>query len=345
MIPTKNSANLTMSQSIFGNTYLKAVLFISLVIIVLITINSIYKNAVLVAPQQTNWSTLFGARELDVAFFGSSHTETDINPAYIPNSYNFGSSGLNYKNVFYRLSLLKENGLKMHTVVFEISMPIFTSALSDDIKPLDVNLIEALNKNNTELNNFTSARKACFSANESPTEKIARCMPVVGHGANFFLANQSRSMQQGELGWVNLTGDFSRYSEKERMDMARNLRFFRERSSKQFYDTTPRNSSWHFFLKSMELAKDESRIVLIIYPVSKEFEMDLRQLNISKKKYYEYILRQTRASGVDYVLLDYYELFFDSPEYFDNPSHLNIDGSTIFSKRLENDLEKHFIIP
>lgn len=329
-------------------------LFIFILLIALVTINSVYERAVLATPQQpTEFITLanLSEHELNVAFFGSSHTQFGVNPAYIPNSYNFGSPGKNYVNSFYRLSWLKDKGLKVHTAVFEIDMVIFTTTVSDKIEPLDGNLIEVLNKNNTELINFTSIRKTCFSTNEfepkrNTVERIVKCIPVIGHGANFFLINQSKSVQQSSqssLGWNNASGDFSRYTKEERMTMARNYRDFREKSTAE--NLIPKNSSWSFFLKSLDMAKDESKIVLIIYPVSKEYDMDIHLLNISKKMYYNYIITQIKAKGVNYVLLDYYDIFFENPEYFDNAEHLNIKGANVFSKMLYQDLKKHLLVP
>ncbi len=328
--------------------------FIFILLTALVTINSVYQRVALAAPQQTTGFitlTNLSEHELNVAFFGSSHTQNDVNPAYIPDSYNFGASGLNHVNSFHRLSWLKKNGFKIDTAVFEIDMVIFTSTVSDNIRPLDGNLIEVINKNHTQQINFTSTRKTCFSANEfGPENRIIdralKCMPVIGHGANFFLINQSESARQSSqsaLGWYNASGDFSRYSKEERMKMARDFRDFRKRTTAE--NLIPENSSWTFFLKSLDTIKNDSKIVLIIYPVSKEYDRDIHLLNISKRMYYSNIMPQIKASGVEYYLLDYYDVFFENPEYFDNAGHLNIKGANAFSKMLHQDLKKRLLVP
>jgi len=58
-----------------------------------------------------------------------------------------------------------------------------------------------------------------------------------------------------------------------------------------------------------------------------------------KKKYYNFLLPQIKAEGVNYILLDYYDIFFENPEYFDNPGHLNYKGAEVFSKILYQDLK------
>ena len=45
-----------------------------------------------------------------------------------------------------------------------------------------------------------------------------------------------------------------------------------------------------------------------------------------------------------YALLDYYDDFFDHPEYFGDSDHLNNIGSTVLSKRGEEDMRSQRFI-
>jgi hypothetical protein len=43
---------------------------------------------------------------------------------------------------------------------------------------------------------------------------------------------------------------------------------------------------------------------------------------------------------VYYGILDYHDLFFDHPEYFFDPDHLNIKGSDLFTEKLAGELQQ-----
>lgn len=337
------------SQKICGNIIGKILLFLFILLIVLVTINVIYQGVVLAIPQQTNqtdgltnFTTFINnlpRHEINFAFFGSSHTMDAVNPTYIPNSYNFGEGGVNYVNAFHQLQWLKDNGLKINTIVFEIDMAIFSGIVGNEIilKTRNENLSKVLNKTYNQTIDLVKTNLKCnlgmIKSKNDLVEKINKCMPVIGHGRNFFLINQSKSGRQRALGWRNSSNNFANYTKEERLVMARNSRYFRDTNTK------PQDDSWTYFLKSIDLAKNESKIVLIIYPVSKEYDMDLQLFNTSKKKYYNFLLPQIKAEGVNYILLDYYDIFFENPEYFDNPGHLNYKGAEVFSKILYQDLK------
>ncbi|HAH58396.1 MAG TPA: hypothetical protein DCL86_09630 [Bacteroidales bacterium] len=76
---------------------------------------------------------------------------------------------------------------------------------------------------------------------------------------------------------------------------------------------------------------------MIRYPVSQEFYTEETRIVPAWKLYPEV---ERIASGYTSYLgtLDYHNLFFDHPEYFFDPDHLNIKGSDLFTLKLADDL-------
>lgn len=93
-----------------------------------------------------------------------------------------------------------------------------------------------------------------------------------------------------------------------------------------------------YFKKILQLCDDyEIKVYLIRYPVSQEFYTEETRIVPAWKLYPEV---ERIASGYTSYLgtLDYHNLFFDHPEYFFDPDHLNIKGSDLFTLKLADDL-------
>ncbi len=52
-----------------------------------------------------------------------------------------------------------------------------------------------------------------------------------------------------------------------------------------------------------------------------------------------------KRRSVDYTVLDYHDLYWDTPEYFFNSDHLNGEGAIEFTKVLKQDLDAQGFLP
>jgi hypothetical protein len=93
-----------------------------------------------------------------------------------------------------------------------------------------------------------------------------------------------------------------------------------------------------YFEKLLQLCQDHAVKVIILHiPESKEFyEEELKIVPGDK------LFREADSIAARYPVytrtLDYHDLFFDHPEYFFDPDHLNIKGSDLFTGKLSEDL-------
>jgi len=93
-----------------------------------------------------------------------------------------------------------------------------------------------------------------------------------------------------------------------------------------------------YFEKIFSLCQSHGvKVYLVRIPMSKEFFEEETKI-VSEEKLY----REVEAIAAKYPVylktLDYHDLFFDHPEYFFDPDHLNVKGSDLFTEKLSEDL-------
>jgi hypothetical protein len=93
-----------------------------------------------------------------------------------------------------------------------------------------------------------------------------------------------------------------------------------------------------YFGRTLALAhKHNVTVYLVKYPVAPEYYTHLKEHGIVEP-YYEQILAVAAEQG-NYTLLDYSDLFYGSPQYFNDIDHLNYNGSIAFTKHVAVDLQ------
>jgi len=95
-----------------------------------------------------------------------------------------------------------------------------------------------------------------------------------------------------------------------------------------------------YFEKILQLCqKYRINVILIRIPMSKEFYEEECRIVPVDTLYAEVEEIACRYTVYDRTL-DYHDLFFDHPEYFFDPDHLNIKGADLFTEQLVKDLEQ-----
>ena len=95
-----------------------------------------------------------------------------------------------------------------------------------------------------------------------------------------------------------------------------------------------------YFNKLMQLCQDHNVKVIILHiPESKDFFEEELKIVPGKR-----LFREVDSIAARYPVytktLDYHDLFFDHPEYFFDPDHLNIKGTDLFTEKLAEDLKR-----
>jgi len=95
-----------------------------------------------------------------------------------------------------------------------------------------------------------------------------------------------------------------------------------------------------YFGKIMQLCQaHDIKVVLLRIPMSEEFFKEELKIVPAEKLYHE-VESIAYRYPVFLRTLDYHDLYFDHPEYFFDPDHLNVKGSDLFTTRFARDLEE-----
>jgi hypothetical protein len=309
------------------------VLVISIILILLI-LNSFYihlieKNKIIFRKELEwqNYRLELQDNKLDYAFFGDSHARQDLNPEFINNSFNFGTSGEDYTETYYRiLNLLKNDNIEINSFVLEIDSHSFSDKIRTN---------QRLFRNLHYYSDFVKLSKISEFRDESFLSVwIKSKFIVIGKGEEMISYLSSTESTQIKKGWTNSTRDFSKEKNKRKSAEARvNLLFSEEKKLLE-------NRSLSHFLKIINLAEENNiSIFLIMYPLSYEYNLELEKNNFSRKNHYEKLFYEIDKTGAKYKVLDYYNLFVNNPEYFDDSDHLNYNGAEILSKKVAENLK------
>ena len=285
-------------------------LFLLILIILILIINTIYTKSLIektiVYRQEQIYQQYINSlpeSKLDFAFFGDSHTVMAINPRYILNSFNFGVGAENYIATYYKLrKILDENEENLFPRLW---------FYSDFVSYNEIQKIRG-----------SSIISLWIESN----------FPFIGVGDEFRFVINKPELANMYLGWVENKGNFSKVENKVE-SATKDVRYRfgeQERIS---------NISFEYFIKTIELAMENNiHIIFIKYPLTKEHDSVITKKNITKEDYYETIFDGINKTIENYSVLDYYDLYFNNPEYFGDSDHLNWKGAEVFSKRLSHDL-------
>ncbi|MBU0580124.1 MAG: hypothetical protein KKA19_03015, partial [Candidatus Margulisbacteria bacterium] len=261
---------------------------------------------------------------LNYAFFGDSHTLNGLNPKYLNNSFNFGFPGEEYTETYYKIrKIIEKDQVEIKNLILEVDIHTFSDFIRTD---------DALFGYLGYYNNFMSINKIAELKKQNIIILFLRSkLRIVGNGMeimSYFMVEPI----QFKLGWVNLTGDFSVVNRTS----LTSIRY------KKYFSNNPNlieKRSFDYFIKTLKFAKkNKMNVIFIKYPISYEFHSELEKNNISEKQYYSALFDRVNKTILDYNILDYYDLFFEHPEYFADPDHLNWQGSEIITKKIVSEL-------
>ncbi len=262
---------------------------------------------------------------LDYAFFGDSHVRDGLNPEFIDNSFNFGNGEENYIETYYKIKKIIDGGIKINNFVLQLDPHTFSDKFRTN-KELSI-----------EKGHYNKAIPL-IDAKKIKPDNMAQFLkvnyPMIGHGRELIAYSLNpQDSNRIESGWTNNTEKFNL---KDKTDVA-------SKRYNYFFSKTPNlldNTTIKYFLKIFDIAKHENiGIIFIKYPVTKEYNIEFIKHNISIEDYYSNLFKEINKTFTKYVILDYYDDFFENPEYFGDSDHLNSLGSRVLSKKVWKEIQ------
>ncbi len=269
--------------------------------------------------------------EIDFAFFGDSHTESGLNPLYIDgHSFNFALGGESYIETYYKLKkIIEKDKVKIKNIILEVDLHTF----SEKCHPKDILFGQLY-----FYSQIVDLKKIAQLKDESLIPLFFRKnILVLGKGKEF-VKNILRPDEVTPiyLGWTNNHTRTKNYYLNNKYQIAQKI--YRVHFSEN--PIKIEKQTFNYFFNILELAKENNiNVIFIKYPISKEYDLEIRKHNLNKKKYYDKIFSEVNEVLNNYAILDYYDIFFNNPEYFYDAEHLTIEGSEVFSRGVNEDFK------
>jgi len=298
-------------------------IFLLIFIVIFIALGNFYNSKIFIKKNVYRANRQFiesNHENLKILFLGDSHPLTDINPLYIPNTFNYASTDETYEQTYYKLKKILQENNNIEILVFPLDLHSFTDYREKPYSDIRY-----------WLKFMTIKELAKVTGRFTIRLYIDNLCSFVGKGFDFkriFFDVQKTEINKG---WNKYDGLFEEKGDLE--DVA----FKRIELQFRLYPEIINENLLNSLLKILDLAENNNKIVVFIkYPLTKEYILAIKNKGIDIDDYYSrlesYILKYPNI-----YLFDYQDLFDNS--FFTDEDHLNVKGSEIFSKQVSEDLQ------
>jgi hypothetical protein len=259
---------------------------------------------------------------------GNSHN--CINTHILENSFNYGSPSENYVQTYYKLKyILEHSGKKPVNLLLQADISSFGPKISSryEYNSYWINYINyfelaRIKQSKDILTKWLEGKFFSYAGNYKDIQlsilyriKIKKLEMYRGYRPHRDFRNFANEPDKQKVAWNKANLILSKES---------------------YLDST----MCIYFEKILQLCdKNNIRVILVRLPMSKEFYEEETRI-VPADKLYADIEKIASGYTTYYGILDYHNLFFDHPEYFFDPDHLNIKGSDLFSEQLASDLKQ-----
>ncbi|MBT3208196.1 MAG: hypothetical protein HN704_03600 [Bacteroidetes bacterium] len=264
---------------------------------------------------------------------GDSHVQNAVNPQIFKSSFNYSSPNENYIQTYYRLKFLIENRINIpEKIILPLDLSSFTYFRSERFK-YDSYWIKYIDY--FELNNVKK------ESNKNNNNKYIKKWV----GAKFFsyagqfdflttliLAKESKFSEE-YLGYKPRYADFS--------NKMHNLKKIKDRVRLYFPDNRIFDADLAMYFEKILKICEENNIELLLFrmPLTQQYYNGVADI-FDIDNYYAKIIEITKKYDNVVEVPDYQKVFFEHPEYFRNPDHMNHTGASIFSEMLNKRFNK-----
>jgi hypothetical protein len=267
-------------------------------------------------------------RELNYAIFGDSHPDESLNPFYIADSFNFARGGETYIETYYKLKkIVEKDKVKIKNIVLQVDLHTFSEKTgTKDRLFTDLYFYSQI----VNLNEIAKLKgKSLISV------FLEKNFPVLGNGKEF-LQNMLRANA--------ITPIYLGYTPSADIPL-KDSYAIAQKAQKVYDDHFSTNGlvideqNFHYFIEILKIAKENNmNVIFVKYPLSKAYASEVEKHNLAEKDYYDEIFSAVNKIINKYTVLDYYDIFFDRPEYFYDAEHLTVTASEVFSKKFNEDV-------
>jgi len=257
---------------------------------------------------------------------GNSHN--CVNTWILPQSFNYGSPSENYIQSYYKLKyILEKSGKKPEYLLLQADVSTYGQKIADRyeynsywIKYIDFPELARIKQSRTVLAKWLEGRFFSYVGNYKDIQlsivyriRIKKLEMHNGYRPHRDYANFADVKNKEKDAW-----------NKANLFLTKGVAF----------DPTIRV----YYEKILQLCQDYGvKVVLIKYPITREMFTEESKI-VAPDPLYREVTAIASRYPVYQGLLDYHDLFFDHPEYFFDPDHLNVKGSDLFTTRLAEDL-------
>ncbi|MCK4677479.1 MAG: DUF1574 family protein [Bacteroidales bacterium] len=308
---------------------IRIVLFLLALIVANTVLDQLYKRFVVHNLLNNTKDEQFDAYTGTLKYLSLGNSHNCVNTYILENSFNYGSPGENYIQSYYKLkSILEKPGKRPENVILFADISSFGPLTADRleynsywIKYIDYFELAKIKKDRDILSKWLEGKFFSFAGNYKDIQLTFIYAIKIG---KLELHNGYRPHRDFK--------NFAREQNRTKQARAKANIYL----SKQDY---PDKDILFYFEKILQLCQDHGiNVILIRIPVTREYFEEASNI-VPVDELYEQV--QVICANYPNVtrFLDYHDLYFDHPEYFFDPDHLNPRGSDLFTERLKLDLE------
>lgn len=258
---------------------------------------------------------------------GNSHN--CINTYILENCFNYGSPSESYIQSYYKLKhILEETDKKPEYIILQSDISSYGPFSADRyeynsywIKYIDFIELARIKQERSVLSKWIEGKYFSYAGNYKDVQ-----LSIV-----YRAKMKNLEMYHGYRPHRDFR-NFANEANKQRSAWNAAQRFL---SKDIYFDRTTKI----YFEKIIQLCQaNDVKIVMVRYPLTKEFSDEERKIVPTEKLFREVEEIATRYD-VYKGTFDYHNIYFDHPEYFFDPDHLNVKGSDLLTKRLASDLK------
>lgn len=307
---------------------IRLVLFLLALVVANTVLDQLYKRFVVHNLLNNTKDEQFNAYTDTLKYLSLGNSHNCVNTYILEKSFNYGSPGENYIQSYYKLkSILEKSGKRPENVILFADISSFGPITADRleynsywIKYIDYFELARVKKNRDILSKWLEGRFFSFAGNYKDIQLTFIYTIKIG---KLELHNGYRPHRDFK--------NFAREQNRKKQARAKTNIYL----SKQGYLD---KDILLYFEKILQLCQDyDINVILIRIPVTREYFEEASSI-VPVDELYEQIDVVCDSYPNVAHFFDYHDLYFDHPEYFFDPDHLNPRGSDLFTERLKLDL-------
>lgn len=312
-----------------GKSIKRFILFAALLVMVNIALDQSFKAFSVHNILNRRMDEQFAAYNDTLKFLSLGNSHNCINTYILEKSFNYGSPSENYIQSYYKLKhILEKSDKKPEYVILQADISTYGPKIADRyeynsywIDYIDYPELARIKGDRTILTKWLEGNFFSYAGNYKDVQlsilyriKIRKLELHNGYRPHRDYRNFAEETNKRKLAW-----------DKANLFL----------SKETYFDPSIKA----YFEKILQLCEaHQVKVIMVRYPMTKEFHEEEMKIVPADKLFSEINAIASRYPAFEGIF-DYHDLFFDHPEYFFDPDHLNIKGSDLFTKKFAADMK------